>query len=282
MTGAAPSLLSVLDLREMEGSPDRFIVGSHWTPHGLSYGGQMVGQSAAAALRTVPDDRHAHSMHGYFLRAGDASKPIEYQVERLQDGRSISHRRVQAYQDGALIWSTIVTLKNALEGPSHQSEMPDVPGPEEIQRTPLFGSTTQATADDEAFEMRRFTADDLDRVGGQDVGRIAMWIRGQGDLPDDPGFHASALAYASDFGPLFSVLRRHGISSGPDIRITSIDHAVWWHVPARVDQWLLYVVESPRSGGGGGLSLGRFFTQDGTLVASTAQEGIARGPKPVS
>ncbi len=278
-------LLSALDLADTGARTreDIFTGPSLWVPHGRIFGGQVLAQSLVAAQRTISDDRFVHSMHGYFLRPGDASKPITFAVDRIHDGRSFSTRRVQAYQDGQPILSMIASFQDVDEGLEHQVVMPtDIPGPDSLPSAAesLAGTdhpVARFWATDRAFDMRHVPSPIYFTVEGEHVAHQAVWLRAIGTLPDDPNLHRAALAYASDYSILESIMRRHGVSwATPGLKAASLDHAMWWHRDARVDDWLLYVQESPNAIGGRGLALGRIFTPDGALVASVAQEGMLR------
>jgi acyl-CoA thioesterase-2 len=211
--------------------------------------------------------------------------PITFSVDRIHDGRSFSTRRTQAYQRGEPILSMIASFQTEDEGLDHQIEMPDdIPAPESLPSTAevLDGvdhPVAKFWAEGRPFDMRHVTSPIYLGVDGPLVPHQAIWITAIGRLPDDPNLHRAALAYVSDYSILEPIQRRHGISwATPGIRVASLDHAMWWHRFARVDEWLLYVQESPSSSGGRGLSLGRIYTRDGLLVASVAQEGMVRVP----
>jgi acyl-CoA thioesterase-2 len=245
----------------------------------------VLAQSLIAGSRTVPEGRGVHSMHGYFLRPGDANKPITFGVQRLRDGRSFSARRVHAYQEGMPILSMIASFQEADEGIEHQSEMPaGIPGPESLPSTAdLLGKYDHPVARHWAYE-RPFDIRHVDPAlyvsakGGKEP-RNAVWMKTFGPMPDDPELHRAALAYASDYTILESILRKHGMSwITPGMSVASLDHAMWWHRPVRVDEWLLYVQESPSAQGARGLATGRIFSRDGLHVATVAQEGMIRVP----
>jgi acyl-CoA thioesterase-2 len=281
------SLLRTLDLTDTGArtTEDIFTGPSQWMPHGRVYGGQVLAQSLTASMRTVAADRSVHSMHGYFLRAGDASQEITFAVDRIHDGRSFSTRRTQAYQNGVPILSLIASFQDGDVGLDHQHAAPhDVPQPEDLpSAAELLGEIDHPAAEtwarDRPFDMRHIPSPIYLTVEGARVDTQAVWMRATSRLPDSPLIHQAALAYASDYTILEPVLRRHGIPwATPGAKIASLDHAMWWHRPARVDDWLLYVQDSPSATGGRGLSRGSFYTREGTLVASVAQEGMLRIP----
>ncbi|HEY8281317.1 MAG TPA: acyl-CoA thioesterase II [Leifsonia sp.] len=287
MTEPLASLLTALDLTDTGArtSEDIFTGPSQWMPLGRVFGGQVLAQSIVAAQRTVADERAVHSMHGYFLRPGDVNLPITFSVDRIHDGRSFSTRRTQAYQSGLPILSMIASFQDADEGLEHQAEMPDgIPGPETLadSASTLEGHdhpVAQYWSSERPFDMRHVSSPVYLSVEGEHVAHQAVWFRSRGPLPDDPDLHRAALAYASDYTIMESVMRRHGIAwSTRGLRAASLDHAMWWHRFARVDDWLLYLQESPSASGGRGLALGSIYTRDGVLVASVAQEAMVRVP----
>ncbi|MDQ4502316.1 acyl-CoA thioesterase II [Sinomonas sp. ASV322] len=289
-TGPTESLLTLLDLDDLGGArtdKDVFVGPSERQPRHRVFGGQVLAQTLMAASRTVPADRLVHSMHGYFLRAGDADESITFGVERLRDGRSFSARQVHAYQDGRPILSMIASFQTESEGVDHQTPMPtDVPDPESLPSTAdLLGSIdhpiAQYWAFDRPFDVRHVSPAVYISAAGERVARNAVWMKTFGPMPDDERVHRAALAYASDYTLLEPILRRHGLSwVTPDMNVASLDHAMWWHRPVRVDEWLLYVQESPSAHGARGLGVGRIFTRDGAHVATVGQEGMIRVPLP--
>ncbi|GAB3284798.1 acyl-CoA thioesterase II [Sinomonas notoginsengisoli] len=245
----------------------------------------MLAQSLIAASRTVAEGRPVHSIHAYFLRPGDADKSITFGVERLRDGRSFSARQVHAYQDGTPILSMIASFQVDAEGIEHQSTMPEgIPDPESLPSTAdLLGSidhpVAQYWAYDRPFDVRHVDPAIYVSPAGPQVARNAVWMKTFGPMPDDDTLHRAALAFASDYTLLEPVLRRHGLSwITPGMSVASLDHAMWWHRPARVDEWLLYVQESPSAQGARGLGAGKIFNRHGAHVASVAQEGMIRIP----
>lgn len=251
------------------------------------FGGQVLGQSVIAASRTVEGERPIHSMHGYFLRPGDVKVPITFGVERLRDGRSFSARRVHAYQNGKPILSMIASFQEPAEGLEHQVQMPQgIPEPESLPTTAeVIGKINHPVAREWAYK-RPFDIRYIDKplyfeapTGDARKASNAIWMKSYETLPDDQSLHRAALAFGSDYTLLESVLRRHGLPwITPGMSVASLDHAMWWHRDVLVDDWLLYVQESPSSSGARGLGQGRFFTRDGVLVATVAQEGMVRVP----
>ncbi|MEF3403971.1 acyl-CoA thioesterase [Agromyces sp. CCNWLW203] len=288
MNGPIDGLLSTLHLTDTGArtTEDIFTGPSQWMPLGRVFGGQVLAQSLIAAMRTVDDDRTIHSMHGYFLRPGDVAHPITFSVDRLHDGRSFSTRRTHAYQNGVPILSLIASFQTEDEGVSHQVEMPaDLPDPETLPSTAdVLGAFDHDIArywsNERAFDVRHVPSPVYLRVDGERVPRQAVWMKAFGRLPDDLNMHRAALAYASDYSILEPILRAHGVAwATPGLKVASLDHAMWWHRDARVDEWLLYTQDSPSASGGRGLSLGRIYTRDGLLIASVAQEGMVRVPE---
>lgn len=265
---------------------DVYLGASQPMPHGRVFGGQVVAQSVIAAGLTVADlegpPRRIHSLHGYFLRAGDANEPIRFEVERMRDGGSFSARRVHAVQYGRPILSMITSFQVAAPGLEHQEEMPQVPGPEELPTmAELLTEQTPASARawnaQRPIDMRHCEGPVFLAPGPQEVARQHVWLRALGALPADPLIHAAVLAYASDYTILEATLRRHGLAwSDPRLRGASLDHAMWFHREPRADEWVLYAETSPSSGGGRGLGYGHMFSRGGELMATVAQEGMLR------
>ena len=287
-------LLSALDLATLEpNSPDfrdseedQFIGPSQWMPHGRVFGGQVLAQCLVAATRTLDSDRPVHSLHGYFLRAGDINQPLTFSVDRLRDGRSFSTRRVQAFQNGLPIFSMIASFQDADPGIDHQDALPaGIPDPESLpSAASIMGENphpvAQYWAKARPFDMRHVGSPIYFAVEGEQVAHQAVWLKALGDLPDSPALHTAALAYASDYSILEPIFRAHGIAwTHPGLKSASLDHAMWFHRQAKVDEWMLYVQESPSAQGGRGLSLGRIFSRDGRLLATVAQEGMVRIPE---
>lgn len=248
------------------------------------FGGQVLGQALMAASHTV-EDRAVHSLHAYFLRAGDKSAPIVYDVERSRDGTSFSTRRVVAIQHGRPIFNTTVSFQKEEQGAEHQDGMPQVAGPaglasERELMTRLHQSLPEGVPaiyrGERAIEIR--PVDPTLPLGSANTAPVfRTWVKATGPLSDDPLLHRAMLAYASDYHLLLAAMQPHGYTFvQTDLHVASLDHAMWFHRPFRMDEWLLYVVDSPSASGARGLCRGQFFTQDGRLVASTAQEGLLR------
>jgi acyl-CoA thioesterase II len=237
------------------------------------FGGQVLGQALAAASRTVDPERLVHSLHGYFLRAGDTAVPIVYRAEPTRDGGTFSSRRVVASQNGKPIFYMSASFQRPEPGLDHQDPMPDdVVPPEEA---PRLATVLEARSGRPAADWDKEWASLDVRLAGV-TGR-QFWIRASGKLPDDPALHACVLAYASDLTLLGASLLPHGIVIG-DRRIqpASLDHALWFHRPFRADEWLLYDQASPSASGARGFATGRLYTSEGRLIASVAQEGLIR------
>ncbi len=284
--GHVDGLLAVLDLASSDArtTEDIFTGVSQSMPLGRVFGGQVLAQAIVAAERTVGDDRAAHSMHGYFLRPGDSTRGMTFSVDRIHDGRSFSTRRTQAYQDGVPIFSMIASFETDAAGLEHQDEMPHgIPDPESLSDQAVLEGLhpmSRRHFDRSPVDVRHVEAPIYASVEGAHVPRQAVWVRTRGAVPDDARLHRAALAYMSDLTIQESVLRAHGASwSTPGQKVASLDHAMWWHRPARVDEWLLYVQQSPSAQGGRGLATGRIFSRDGQLVASVAQEIMIRVPQ---
>ena len=288
MTDPLDELLLALDLADTNArtNEDIFIGQSQWSALGRVFGGQVLAQSLVAAQRTLAEDRIIHSLHGYFLRPGKIELPITFSVDRVHDGRSFSTRRTQAYQSGLPILSMIASFQDSDDGLEHQVDMPtDIPQPEDLPTAAevLAGvehPIAKQWAMGRPFDMRHVPSPVFLSVDGPHVAHQAVWFTATGRLPDDPNLHRAALAYASDYSILEPIFRRHGVAwSTPGLKAASLDHAMWFHRFGRVDEWMLYVQESPNATGGRGLSFGRIFSRDGLLLASVAQEGMVRVPR---
>ncbi len=253
---------------------------------GTVFGGQVVGQALSAAARTVPPERHVHSLHAYFLRPGDVTRPIVYDVDRIRDGGSFTTRRVVAIQNGRPILNMSASFQLVEPGFEHQDPMPEAPPPGSL---PTDAERATRVADrlppavvarvtaERPFEMRSTDPEEDPLRPVPRPARRMVWIRTIARLPDDPALHRYLLAYASDFSFVTTTLLPHGVNFlSPGLQIASLDHVMYFHRPLRCDEWLLYVIDSPAANGARGLVRGSFFTEDGRLVASTAQEGLIR------
>ena len=256
-------------------------------PHGRVFGGQVLAQGVVACGRTVNAtnggvERRLHSIHAYFMRPGDDTQPITFSVERMRDGRSFSTRRVHAIQKGAPILSMSASFQDPAGGMDHQDDMPDVAGPLDVPSlADIYGGIEDERAQHIAWsrpiELRHVEGNLFVMPGSEHVAHNHVWMRAVGELPDDPLIHDAVLAYASDYSLLESVLRRHGRAwSDTRLRAASLDHAMWFHRPARADDWILYAQQSPSAQSGRGLAIGRMFSADGSLLATVAQEGMLR------
>lgn len=249
------------------------------------YGGQVLGQALSAASQTVEEERAVHSLHGYFLLAGDPNHEIIYDVERTRDGGSFTTRRVKAIQHGQPIFTMSASFQKHEEGFEHQDAMPDVPLPDQL---PTAAELMQALASElpdnlktywqreNPIEMRIIDATRYTSRQARPASQ-AVWMRANGTVPPDPVLQTALLAYESDFTLLDTALIQHGkMLFDKDVQLASLDHAMWFHRPFRADEWLLYVQESPSASGARGFCRGRIFDQTGRLVASTVQEGLMR------
>lgn len=285
-TASAPiaALLDILDLHAVPGGTDRFTARSLPQPGGRIFGGQVIAQALIAAGRTVPDGRLPHSVHGYFLRAGDIAQPMELAVERLRDGRSFTARRTHAVQGDDAILSMISSFQVEQEGIEHTETMPDVPPPDDVESAMdrmghLDHPVARFWTHESAFDVRHVDGSIYLGPAPTRTGVQRVWLRARGPLPDDQLLHRALLAYSCDQIMLEPVLRRAGLSwVTPGLSVASLDHAMWWHRDVRVDEWLLFDQSSPSAQGGRGLGVARVFREDGTLVASISQEGMVRVP----
>jgi acyl-CoA thioesterase II len=284
MTKALDAVVGLLDLEQIE-----LDIFRGRSPEGERrqrvFGGQVAGQALVAAGRTVPADRPVHSLHAYFIRPGDPTVPLVYLVERVRDGRSFTTRRVTCVQHGKTIFTLSASFHQAETGAfEHSIAMPDVPRPEEIEPTSvrlgrLLGPAAEEYSSDNPIDIRYVGPLGIEVERDPSLGPAAnvVWLRADGELPDDPLLHVCLMTYASDMTLLDTVLLAHGQSwSGGQIAAASLDHAMWFHRPFRADQWLLYSQDSPSATGSLGLARGEVFTQAGELAVSVVQEGLLR------
>jgi acyl-CoA thioesterase-2 len=277
---ALEELVALLDLEPLEANLFRGVSWKDDRPR--VFGGQVAGQALVAAGRTV-EGKSVHSLHAYFLRPGDPTVPIIYEVDRIRDGKSFTTRRVVAIQHGEAIFNLQASFHVAEEGLDHQAPMPEAPPPEslpsaeELQPPPVEGRLWRELP----VDMRYVDGPPWERPASPGA-RQLVWIRANGELPDDPLLHACVVAYASDYSLLGSALVPHGRTHFDEtIMMASLDHAMWFHRPFRADEWLLYSQASPSASGGRGLAYGGIFRRDGTLAVSVVQEGLIRPVDPV-
>ncbi|MEL6543626.1 MAG: acyl-CoA thioesterase II [Myxococcota bacterium] len=283
MSERLEELLELLRLEQIE--ENLFRGASQDLGWGRVFGGQVAGQALSAAVQTVPDDRICHSLHSYFLRPGDTKKHIVYEVDRIRDGGSFTTRRVVAIQNGKAIFNLAASFQKVEEGLEHQSFMPEVPTPDGLKSEQELA---HAIADripeplkpialrERPIELRPVKPYNvLNPSAREPINRV--WYRATGPLPDHFPIHQYMLAYASDFQFLQTSLQPHGETwLRPGMQVASLDHAMWFHRPFRLDDWLLFDMESPSSSGARGLVRGQFFTREGVLVATAVQEGLIR------
>jgi acyl-CoA thioesterase-2 len=281
-------LVALLDIETLD--TDLFRGNSPDTSLQRAFGGQVAAQALIAAIRTVDEGLGVHSLHAYFLRPGDTTVPIIYDAERIRDGRSFETRRVVARQHGHPIFYLTANFQRPEAGFEHQDAMPDVPGPDDgltlAQLAEIHSGDKRSAAEfakewaaldtrylgNSAYPGKTRLGDDPDHPA-----RAQLWVRVNGELGDDPVLHTAAFTYASDLTLLGAAVVPHDVEIGsPDLLPASLDHTIWFHRPFRADRWWLYDQWSPSAGGARGLSLARVFTEEGTLVATVAQEGLIR------
>lgn len=279
------SLQTLLDLIQLDQETSSLFVGSNFeTPWGRVFGGQVLSQALYAANQTVPHDRIAHSLHAYFILAGDIRVPIEYQVVRSRDGRSFTTRRVAALQNGETIFIMAASFQVKEKGLEHQIPMPNVPAPEHLMSDQEY----YATLKDKLPQLyRRYQfPQPIEFRPVERYNPLAptpqlpfrhIWMRVNETMPEDPRVHQQVLAYASDYNLLSTAYMPHQLEARIDqIMFASLDHAMWFHEDFRMDDWLLYAVDSPSAGNARGFTRGNIFTRNGKLIASVTQEGLMR------
>jgi acyl-CoA thioesterase-2 len=248
----------------------------------------VAGQALVAAGRTVPSDRHVHSLHAYFIRPGDPSVPLVYTVDRVRDGRSFTTRRVSAVQHGKVIFTLSASFQVIEDGLSHQAPMPEVPGPETLptfreRMEGIFGPQDNDFFRRRPVDLRHVTPLTWEAARDPSLSgpESKVWLRVDGELPDDPLLHVCLMTYASDMTLLDTVLLNHARAWGDKKTMgASLDHAMWFHRPFRADEWLLYAQDTPNASGARGLARGQVFTREGELVVSVVQEGLIRTTEP--
>ena len=283
MTRVLAELVELLALERIE--ENLFRGQSQDLGWGQVFGGQVLGQALSAATQTVPADRRVHSLHAYFLRPGDAQRPIVYDVDRIRDGASFTTRRVVAVQNGRPIFNLSASFQLDEPGADHADPAPSIAGPDGLESEhdawKKHAAKIPAQARARALAERPIElrpVDPVDPFAPEPKGPDhAVWLRAAGELPDDEALHRYLLAYCSDFSFITTATRPHGFTwVDPRVQVASIDHVMWFHRPFRMDDWLLHVMHSPSASGARGLVRGSIFSRDGRLVASTAQEGLMR------
>ncbi len=284
MSDPLADLLGLLELERIETNLFRGV--SARDGRSRVFGGQVAAQALRAAALTVPVERPVHSLHSYFLRPGDPSIPIVYEVDRIRDGGSFTTRRVVAVQRGEAIFHLSASFQILEPGPDHAMTMPDVARPEELPSTEerldlmnqeLVPQIADLVGQERPIELRLvdppIRGSSGPRAPAQDV-----WLRAKGRLPDDPVIQVCVFAYASDYTLLETATLPHAVelASSEELMFASLDHAMWFHRPFRADEWLLYHQSSPSASGARGLSVGYVFRADGALVATVMQEGLIR------
>ncbi len=282
MNPALQELIELLQVERLEHNLFRGISGDVGSPR--VFGGQVLGQALTAASYTV-SAREVHSLHAYFLVPGDVNAPIVYEVDVARDGKSFSNRRVVAIQHGRPIFNMTASFQVPEQGLDHAAAMPQVPGPEglsDVRELPpdilekVPEKMRRFLVHDRPFEFRPVEPIHVISPPRTDPLRH-IWIKTVDALPDNPDLHRNVLAYVSDYQLVATATMPHGVHFAEgNVQLASLDHAMWFHRPFRVDDWLLYAMQSPNASGGRGFALGRFFTREGELVASTAQEGVVR------
>ncbi|MCH2083726.1 MAG: acyl-CoA thioesterase II [Saprospiraceae bacterium] len=249
------------------------------------FGGQVLGQALNAAIRTVEQDKIPHSLHAYFILPGDMTTPIIYEVDRIRDGRSFTTRRVVAMQHAKPIFNLSASFQKIESGMDHQSKMPEVPPPDDLPSMSDLRKSLLKVVPEKyhrflkpkwPIEIRLLDPVNPFRPEKKEPIKF-VWMRAIERLPDDPGIHCCAMAYASDFNLLSTAMLPHGITyNSGKVRAASLDHAMWFHRSFRADEWLLYAINSPNASNARGLAMGSIFTQEGKLIATVAQEGLIR------
>ena len=287
----ALSLEQILRVSPDPNADNAFLAQNQWMPHGRIFGGQVLAQALASAMETVPTDRRPHSLHGYFLKAGDITQPLHYEVDNLRDGKSFSSRRVLAIQNGEPIFSMISSFQTKSGGLSHQSDadtelVKSAPKPEDLPAPGDHFADQESRgfeywAESRPFEIRHFEEPIYLRPATKKQASQSVWMRAKEQIDvKNVQAHVAALVFASDYTILEPILRRHGIPwLHPGLSSASLDHAIWIYRQPNVNDWLLYHQESPVSGHGRGLSLGKIYDTDGKLIATVAQEGMIRVPE---
>lgn len=286
MDSVSSCLYDLVTVQSTPHDPDVFVGNAVPGRYGRIFGGQLLGQSVMAASATVDPQRVAHSLHANFVQAGDPADPVQYRVERIRDGRSFSLRAVRAWQGDRLLMTETMSFHEAGRGLDHSMSHDDrYPAPEDLETYAGGAQGAYTSVENLAhrayIELRPVPAGGPQRASG-DYGQ-AVWLRAResrtGLSATQAALHRAVLALASDFTLLEPVVHHHDLSLWtPDVAVASLDHSLWWHTDGRLDDWILYVQETPWAGRGRGFACGRLFSRDGRLLASVAQEGLVRVP----
>ena len=280
------ALIALLELEQID--VNIFRGDNYKAPWGRVFGGQVMAQAAHAARRTVPDDRFLHSLHGYFILGGDINVPIIFLVDTIRDGRSFTTRRVVAKQKGRAIFNLAASFQKREDGFEHQINMPNVPGPEAVITDRAWAEQYKEVLPDlyQRYQVPRpiefRPVEKYDPVNRRNQRPFRhIWLRATGDVPDDLALNKEILAYASDYNLMGTSLLPHRAQFDQQfMQMASLDHAMWFYNDFKVNEWLLYALDSPAASGSRGLNRGNFFNQEGKLVASVVQEGLIRYRQP--
>jgi len=285
MTATSQTFLAAVELTPAEPQvfDEAYTAVTQYVPWPKAYGGDLVAQAAAAAIRSVSDGKTMNSMHSYFMRPANILEPVRYEVERLRDGRGYSTRQVRGYQDGKVIFVTLASFHAEEAGEEFAVEAPSgMPHPDGLPASALVlagvdGPAAAYWASGRSFDMRHVPGALYFEVDGESVPHQAVWVKAFDRLPDDPALHQIALAYVCDYTILEPLLRSQSVAWADAGLVTaSLDHSIWFHRHGRMDEWVLYAQEAVSAQRSRGLAMGRFFAQDGTLLATVAQEGMIR------
>lgn len=279
------SITELIDLLTLEKIDENLYRGNNYkAPWGRVFGGQVMAQAAHAARRTVPEDRYLHSLHGYFILGGDINVPIIFQVDRIRDGRSFTTRRVVALQKGRAIFNLSASFQIEESGFEHQIAMPNVPSPDTLITDKEWSKKYKKELPDlyKRYQVDRpivfKPVEKFDPINVRNKRPFRnIWLKASGKMPDDKHLHREALAYASDYSLMGTAMLPHRSKHDrKHMQLASLDHAMWFHHNFRMDEWLLYALDSPSASNSRGFNRGNFFTEDGQLVASVTQEGLMR------
>ncbi|WP_104089624.1 acyl-CoA thioesterase II [Arthrobacter sp. GMC3] len=282
--GTSETFLKAIELTPVEPQVHdlAFDAVTQYVPWPKSYGGDMVAQAAAAMMRSVGADRALHSMHSYFMRPVDIGAAVRYEVEILRDGRGYSTRSVRGHQNGKTVFAAMGSFHVPESGPEFQSAMPATVDPESLRSAAqaldgVPGPAAEYWAHGRSFDMRHIPGPVYIQVEGEAAPTQALWVRAFDKLPDDANLHRTALAYVCDYTILEPLLRVNRLNwSSPGLTTASLDHSIWFHRDGRADDWVLYAQEAVSGQHNRGLAMGRFFSRQGLLLATVAQEGMVR------